>query len=181
MAGLNGHIVNRAATGGDRRVEAAPGVILRAPESFSQLDECLTEMRAEGVETLVIDGGDGTVREVVSRAPDIWGDAPVRYAIVPNGNTNLIARHAGSVATDRIAAFSESSEKARETCLFVLKVERAGERTLRGFIVGAGAYETATRFAQKEIGARHGRQVVETVMKVLRSAELRAPTQMGVF
>lgn len=180
MAGLIGHIVNRAATGGDRRVEAASGVILRAPESFSQLDDYLAEMRAAGVETLVIDGGDGTVREVVSRAPDIWGDAPLRYAIAPNGNTNLIARHAGGVPVDRIASLVETEAAARLTRIPVLKAEREGERVLRGFILGAGAYETATRFAQKEIGARHGRQVMETVMKVLRSAELRAPTDMAI-
>ncbi|MEL7463636.1 MAG: diacylglycerol kinase family protein [Pseudomonadota bacterium] len=180
MAGLIGHIVNRAATGGDRRVEAAPAVILRAPESFSQLDECLAEMRAEGVETLVIDGGDGTVREVISRAPEIWGGAPIRYAIAPNGNTNLIARHAGGVPPGRVAALAEPGGGERATRLPVMKVERAGEQALRGFILGAGAYETATRFAQEEIGARHARQVMETVMKVLRSAELRAPTAMGL-
>lgn len=180
MAGLIGHIVNHAATGGDRRVEAAPGVILRAPESFSQLDDCLAEMRAAGVQTLLIDGGDGTVREVLSRAPDVWGDDDVRYAITPNGNTNLIARHAGGVSGDDIQRFFAAPGKAKRTVLNVLKAERDGHAPLRGFILGVGAYETATRFAQREIGARHGRQVLETVLWVLRSRELRAPSAMAI-
>lgn len=176
MTGLTGHIVNRAATGGDRRVEAAPGVILRAPESFSALDDCLAEMRAEGVDRLVIDGGDGTVREVLSRAPEIWVGAPLSYAIVPNGNTNLIARHAGRIEADAVSQLTGAKAKS----LNLMKVERAGERALRGFILGAGAYEKATRFAQKKVEARHGRQVVETVMTLLRSEELRAPTAIGL-
>ena len=180
MTGLIGHIVNRAATGGDRRVEAAPGTILRAPESFSQLDECLAEMRDEGVDVLLIDGGDGTVREVLSRAPEVWAEAPLAYAIAPNGNTNLIARHAGRVAHDRIAAFAADPGAAKRTELPLLKAERSGRRMLRGFIAGVGAYETATRYAQSEVGARHGRQVVETVMRFLRSEELRAPTRMAL-
>lgn len=180
MADLVGHIVNRAATRGDRRVEAAPGVVLRAPESFAQLDECLAEMRDEGVSTLLIDGGDGTVREVLSRAPEAWGAAPPAFAIVPNGNTNLIARHAGRVAPEAVARLAADPGAARARRLSVMKAERAGARTLRGFILGAGAYETATRYAQERVAARHGLQVAKTVIGLLRSEELRRPSAIGL-
>lgn len=179
MTGRLGHIVNRAATGGDRRVEAAPGVILRAPESFSALDECLAELCEAGVAAILIDGGDGTVREVISRAPEIWGGAPPPFAIAPNGNTNLIARHAGRVAPEAAGRLAAAPEAAKRKCLPMMKVERAGARLLRGFILGAGAYETATRFAQRELQTRHGRQLIQTVYRLLRSEALRTPTRIG--
>lgn len=180
MAALIGHIVNRAATRGDRRVEAAPGVVLRAPESFAQLDECLAEMRGAGVATIVIDGGDGTVREVLSRAPEVWNGAPPDFAIVPNGNTNLIARHAGRLERDAVGRLAAHPAKARARRIPMMKAERAGEPTLRGFIVGAGSYEKATRFAQERVEARHGRQVLATVLQLLRSEELRQAEPIGL-
>ena len=171
---LIGHIRNARATSADA---AAPSdaALFRAPEDFAELDAALADMQAAGVDRLVIEGGDGTVREVLSRAPEIWAGRPPEICILPRGNTNLIARKTGGVAS---AAEATSAEKT--TVLPMLKVERAGERPLRGFIMGAGAYETATRIAQEEIAARHGPQVLLAVLRLLTSRALRAGAPIGV-
>ena len=58
---ITGHIQNGRATRATPQTEV-DGVIRRAPKDFSGLDAALAEMRAAGVELLVIDGGDGTVK-----------------------------------------------------------------------------------------------------------------------
>src|SRR3546814_12209371 len=44
---------------------------------------------------LVVDGGDGTVRDVISAAPAAFGDRMPRMAILPSGKTNALALDLG--------------------------------------------------------------------------------------
>src|SRR3546814_18768147 len=53
--------------------------------------ETLERIAAEGVDLLVVDGGDGTVRDVISAAPAAFGDRMPRMAILPSGQTNALA------------------------------------------------------------------------------------------
>ncbi|MEM7268034.1 MAG: diacylglycerol kinase family protein [Pseudomonadota bacterium] len=168
-----GHIRNPRATR-SRPSSAAGEVISRAPDSFGALEDALSEMAEAGVERLVIDGGDGTIREVISRAPEIW-ETPPAYAIIRSGNTNLIARSVG--ASRDVAA---ATAAARATELRMLKVEREGEPPLRGFIMGVGAYERATRMAQQEMASKHGLQVVLTVLRAARDPALRDSGEIGL-
>lgn len=178
MRELTGHIFNPAATKARKPGPAPAGVMARAPEGFAALDAALAEMNEAGVARLIIEGGDGTVREVVSRVLTSW-EAPPEFAIIPVGNTNLIARSAGAVKADAMAHVASSPETLRRREIALLKARRAGAPDLRGFIMGAGAYEKATRMAREEIAARHGAQVVAAVFKLLRSPELRAPNPIG--
>lgn len=176
-----GHILNGRATR-STPTEPVEGVIRRAPKDFSGLDDALAEMHAAGVSRLVIDGGDGTIREVLSRAPEIWEGEPPEYAIIPNGNTNLIARKAGAVeGEDAVARINAAPFTAfRRVRLPMLRVERAGRPALRGFIMGAGAYEAATRIAQEEIAARHGPQVLLAIWRLITGSNLRDGALIGV-
>ena len=151
-------------------------MIARAPEDFAGLDAALAEIRAAGADRLIIDGGDGTVREVLSRAPEIWGDAPLAYAIVANGNTNLIARSAGALTGDPVAAL----ERSTPLTLNMLTFDRQGERPIRGFIFGAGAYEMATRIAQKEMESRHALQVALVILRLVFGRRLRDGARFGL-
>ncbi|QIE56908.1 hypothetical protein G5B40_16565 [Pikeienuella piscinae] len=150
----------------------------RAPEGLPALDAALAEMRAAGVRRLVVEGGDGTVREVMSRAFTLWAGSPPEFAILAAGNSNLIARSAGRIEEadlDRLIA----ANGARRRALAVLRVARARAPEIRGFVLGAGAYVAATRLAREEIGARHGPQIVLAVLRLLRSKALRAPSSIG--
>jgi hypothetical protein len=152
--------------------------------ALDDLSANLAAARAAGAEIVLIDGGDGTVRETLSRLPEIWGDALPQVGIVPRGNTNLIAREVGGlVAADAVSeilrrrAAGEALPTRRRR---ILKVAYpAGERaTLRGFMLGWGAYATATCIAQEEVAASGPRQVVLTVLSTIRrtliGAERRA-------
>ncbi len=179
MTGKIGYIRNARSTGGGAPPAPDADLIVRAPADFDELDAALAAMRQAEVDTLIIDGGDGTIREVVSRAQDIWGDAAPCYAIVANGNTNLIARNTGSLPKDDpVGAIRHRA--LRKTPLPILKVERCDEPAIRGFIMGAGAYETATRIAQEEIASRHGLQVAMTILKLVFSRSLRAGRAISV-
>ncbi|MFN3260527.1 MAG: diacylglycerol kinase family protein [Pikeienuella sp.] len=176
MSSPIGLIRNRAATRATRGSPAGAGEILRMPEDFAALEAALAEFREAGVAAIVIEGGDGTVREVVSRAFRIWGGSPPPFSLRPTGNTNLIARSAGCAPRGGAPL---APERLRRSVLPVLKAEREGAEAMRGFIVGAGAYEAATRFAREEIGARHGLQVLLAVLRLLRSRALRGPWPIG--
>lgn len=175
MSSPIGIIRNRAATRAARGAPAGAGEILRMPEDFAALEAALSEFREAGAAAIVIEGGDGTVREVASRAFRLWEGAPPPFALRPTGNTNLIARSAGRAPRGVPLA----PERLRRRVLPVLKAERAGAEAMRGFIAGAGAYEAATRLAREEIGARHGLQVLLAVLRLLRSRALRGPWPIG--
>lgn len=179
MNGKIGYIRNARSTGGGAAPASGADLVVRAPKNFDELDLALAEMLQAEIDILIIDGGDGTIREVVSRAQDLWKDAAPRYAIVANGNTNLIARSTGSLPKDDpIGAIRRGDGRA--TTLPILRAERDGKPVLRGFIMGAGAYETATRIAQEEIASRHGLQVALTIVKLVFSRTLRAGEAIAV-
>ncbi|MGB0852090.1 MAG: diacylglycerol kinase family protein [Pikeienuella sp.] len=179
MTALTGHIRNEKATQNAKkhaeRDGPAPGDMVCGPRSFEELDATLAEMRDAGISRLIISGGDGTVREVLSRAPEIWGDAPLpHYIICPTGNTNLIARKTGGAKGRELNRLWRAGDAAlRQRTLRLLTVRRKDRRTLRGAIMGIGAYEVATRIAREEISARHGAQVALAVLNLLRSDEMR--------
>lgn len=174
-----GYIRNARSTGGGAPPASDVDLLVCAPADFAELDASLSEMRAAGVNVLIIDGGDGTIREVLSRAQDIWTGNPPQYAIVASGNTNLIARKTGALPSgDPVGAVRSGA--LQSTSIPIMKVERLGKPPIRGFIMGAGAYATATRIAQEEIASRHGLQVAMTILKLVFSRSLRAGEQFSV-
>ena len=138
------------------------------------LDETLNALRAEGLDLLVLDGGDGTIREVVSRLPEIFGPDMPMLAVIASGNTNLVARKYGSVPSydhlSTLSALAPSALSGRSRTIPLLTIRGLDDTVIRGFIAGWGAYATGTRIAIEEISARGGRQVVRAVLSVLRRA-----------
>lgn len=153
--------------------EMPEGVRLIVPEGFAALDRDLRSLAVEGVDLLVVDAGDGTVREVVSRLPEIFA-MPPSLGIIANGNTNLVARKLGRISSlaklaplaslpaDRLAAMTRERP--------VLRIDGLLDRPVRGFIAGWGAYAAGTRIAVEEISARGGRQVMRAVLATIRRA-----------
>lgn len=176
-----GHIRNRTATrAAAHACSARPtAMISRSPENLAALREALKEMKAAGVRRIIIEGGDGTVREILSQALPLWGGAPPEFAICATGNTNLIARSSGRIGVGEMALLISEPRKFRRTTVPILKVERSGEAPMRGFMLGAGAYAAATKIAREEIGARHGAQIALAVLKLIRSPRLRASSEIG--
>ncbi|RZM32659.1 MAG: hypothetical protein EOP67_26515, partial [Sphingomonas sp.] len=70
-------------------------VLAVTPRTQAELAEVLTDFARHGIELLVIDGGDGTIRDVMTAAARVWTGAAPRVAIVPSGKTNALALDLG--------------------------------------------------------------------------------------
>jgi len=126
------------------------GTVLAAtPRTQAELAEVLTDFARLDIELLVIDGGDGTIRDVLTCAASIWTGVWPKVAIVPSGKTNALALDLGipdDWTLDRaLAAARDGTVIARSP----IEVARAGGTPLRGFLFGAGAFVSATALAQR--------------------------------
>ena len=150
------------------------GVILVEATSPGALDAGLARLRNAGAGLIVIDGGDGTVREVVSRLVPVFGPSPPVLAIRARGNTNLVARRVGSLqsgeATAKLVASARKGQLPAGRSVAVLKIDRgAGVAVLRGFIIGWGLYETGTRISNADTATRGARKVISAVAAAIGS------------
>jgi hypothetical protein len=126
-------------------------VSVEAPHGRKALDETLARFAAAGLDLLVVDGGDGTVREVLTQAPQHFAGGLPTLAVLPSGKTNALAFDLGAPRAWPLEAVLESARQGRLTTRRPLEVTRAGEETplVRGFIFGAGAFVRATDLAQR--------------------------------
>ena len=150
--------------------EVPAGLMVIEAEILADLSGKLEAARDAGVDTILIDGGDGTVREVLSRLPQLWGSRLPRIALLPHGNTNLIAREVGGVAPNRLSellARLDQGPELKECRRALLRLDRSGLEPMRGFILGWGAYAEGTRIAREEITARGTGQVARAAIRTL--------------
>ncbi|MDB5446501.1 MAG: diacylglycerol kinase [Phenylobacterium sp.] len=130
---------------------APDGVLSAAPATRKALDEALARFAAEGLDLLVIDGGDGTVRDVLSRAPAHFRQGLPPLAVLPSGKTNALALDLGAPRGWTLEAAIEAASRGRFSRRAPLEVTRLGaaDPLARGFIFGAGIYVRATELAQR--------------------------------
>lgn len=134
---------------------APPGVLEAVPEEPDDLYEALAWFAKSGVDLVVIDGGDGTVRDVLTRAPKAYGDNLPTFGVIPNGKTNALALDLGvplgTPVRAMLAAARDPAKRKRRACL---EVVRPGEAVPehRGFLFGMGAFVRGTELAQKTHG-----------------------------
>jgi len=131
-----------------------------APTTPQALDAVLGSFAARGLDVLVVDGGDGTVRDVLSHALSAFGDRMPPVAVVPHGKTNALARDLGlplNRPLDEVIASLRAGAGQRKQRP-VLQVVRAAGPVLSGFILGTGAFVRATRLARRthRFGLFHG-------------------------
>jgi len=148
------------------------------PEEPSHLAAGLRRLAGEGVELVVVDGGDGTVREVLTRLPEAFGGRWPRLAVLPNGKTNALALDIetplGTTLEEILAAAEAGKPTKRRQCLEVLRAgASAPER--RGFLFGVGAFVRATKLAQKN----HGRGFIDDAAVAVTMAGGLARTLLG--
>ena len=127
----------------------ANSVTVAAPPTREALRDVLADFAAKRIDLLVIDGGDGTVRDVLTAAGDQWGRHWPRVAVIPSGKTNALALDLGLpegwTLSEALVAARQGHVVSRRT----VEVSRGdGATPLRGFLFGAGAFVTATELAQ---------------------------------
>jgi hypothetical protein len=161
--------------------------LLAEPATPQDLDDALAAFASAGVDLLVIDGGDGTVRDVLSRLPEAFA-VPPRLAIVPSGKTNALALDLGArpgwtAAAAAQRALSDPGSVKTRTPLEIRWSDQP-ERRLRGFVFGTGAYVRATVLAQKahHLGVFNSAAVALTLMAAIARTLLgdaRDPWRVG--
>lgn len=154
-----GVIRNLASHAHRRRPPAPPppGLTFAEPSTSSALKAALADFAQREIDVLVIDGGDGTVREVVTALPAAFGGATPMLALLPSGKTNLLAQDVayGGARPSKLAEFVDQVSRAAVDERFVLRRPmeiawtQGGHSPLRGFFFGTAAFRRATKMAEK--------------------------------
>lgn len=171
-------------------VPGVGSVLVAAPRTRDALADTLVDFAAQRIDLLVIDGGDGTVRDVLTCAAHIWKGGWPDIVVIPSGKTNALAIDLGIptgwTLTDALAAVARGKAVERRP----VEVSRKdGSRPLRGFLFGAGAFVKATELAQHThragafngvaVGLALGWAVMQTVFGKATSS-WRSGTAMGL-
>jgi diacylglycerol kinase family enzyme len=152
---------------------------VHAPSSREALDEVCAALAAEGVDTVAIHGGDGTLHVTLTALCRAYADAPPRVAILPAGTLNTVAtglRLLGEPLEllDRLAAGHERG--ALQT--FTRPLLRVGPHV--GFLFGQGL---VARFmdAYYATGAPSPATGAWLLARAAGSALWRGPFARGLF
>jgi diacylglycerol kinase family enzyme len=148
-------------------------VLAAAPATRAELRDVLATFALRGIDLLVIDGGDGTIRDVLTCAGDFWGTDWPHIAVLPSGKTNALAVDVGVPAgwtfDDAMAAASNGRIVHRSP----LEIAPRGQKGLavRGFLFGGGQFVDATALAQHthSAGAFNGLTVVLATLGAIAS------------
>ena len=160
-----------------------PGFALAVPADAAELSRTLEGFAAAGIDLLVVSGGDGTLRDVLSALPGAYPTSPPDVAILAAGDTNLAARALGSPgngrrALERLLAAAEAGRLRRRSCP-ILQVSWVGQpdrRPVRGFLLGAAAFVEAKGIAEADI---HGRGLHRGPAVILAAAATAARALFG--
>lgn len=127
-----------------------PGVLIASPSRRSELVEILARFAEQGVDYIAIDGGDGTVRDVLTCGAGAFGESWPTLIIMPSGKTNALAYDLGITPQWTLA---EALDAARRDSAVIRRplvvAQRDNESAqVRGFVLGAGAYNRAINLGQ---------------------------------
>lgn len=159
LVGLIRNPRSRHNLGTAAQVSRRDDVLAASPATRAELRDVLATFAARGIDLLVIDGGDGTIRDVLTCAGDFWGSNWPRIAILPAGKTNALAVDLGVPAgwtfDDALAAASHGRIVHRSALEIAPRAERGQDAAragralaVRGFLFGGGNFVDATALAQ---------------------------------
>ncbi len=152
----------------------AEDVIVTTPGERSELAEILADFAARRVDCIAIDGGDGTVRDVLSCGAGIFGDIWPTVIILPHGKTNALALDLGLPADwtlEKALSSLREGNIVRRQPLVITQRDNT-EAQVRGFIMGAGVFNRCIALGQRshDLGAFNAAAVgVTTAWSVLQA------------
>lgn len=127
-----------------------------APDTVQQLSEMLIRYASENIECLIVDGGDGTISQVMTGIYHAYApDKLPKLVILPSGNTNLIAKDIGFgvrglEALQRIKILSERERLINSVQhRHALKIEWSdpSRKAVLGMFSGTAAFTRAINIA----------------------------------
>jgi hypothetical protein len=154
--------------------EVRDGVLLATPRRRSELAGVLAEFAAKRVDYIAIDGGDGTVRDVLTCGAGVFGDSWPMLIVLPGGKTNALALDLGiptDWSLDDALAAVERGKLTRRQPLVI--AQRDDERAqVRGFVLGGGVFNHVITLGQRshQLGAfNHAVVAMTTVWSALQA------------
>tara|TARA_R110000823_G_scaffold119998_9_gene244387 strand:+ start:7338 stop:8300 length:963 start_codon:yes stop_codon:yes gene_type:complete len=159
------------------RIARCPDIHHRVTNTPQDIDQALTELAAEHIGLLAINGGDGTGSAVLGRL--LLGSAfpqPPLIALLPGGTANMNAGDVGvrgslKKAVERFCRWCEGPRPTqgllRERALMRVTPGDGIERF--GMFLGAGAVIHGTEYAHREIHSRGLRDDFSLALGTLRT------------
>ena len=127
-----------------------PGITVARPDRREDIASALADFAQQGIDYLIINGGDGTVRDVLTMGQAVFGETWPALAILPKGKTNALNVDLGAPAgwnlSDAIAAYASGRRIVRRP--LSVKREGAGDTPMLGFIFGCGAFTLGVEVGQ---------------------------------
>ncbi len=136
--------------GQDLALGGLDNVMVETPETRGQIVDALEGFAAAGIDYLIINGGDGTVRDVLTCGSAVFGEDWPELAVLPKGKTNALNVDLGAPANwslnDAIDAYANGRRVNRRP----LEVSGLASESapVRGFILGAGAFTLGIKAGQ---------------------------------
>ena len=142
-------------------------------DPFDPLPDFVSEAAKNGVQTVCIEGGDGTMHGVLSEfinQSTKFKNFP-RFILLPGGNTNLAAKHVGVKKPNphKINAILDNPQASTESMLPLLKI-KTEHGTHNGFFFSTGALPKGTDYCFDKIyteGIKGAAAVRTTLLRVL--------------
>jgi diacylglycerol kinase family enzyme len=131
--------------GRDAALAGRQDVLLAEPTTRAELEAALARFAEAGIDILAVSGGDGTVRDVLTRGAPLFADRWPAIAVLPQGKTNALALDLGvtgrTTLDHAIAAARQGRLLTRRP---IIVSDHKGEARDRwGFIFGAGVFNAA--------------------------------------
>ncbi len=151
-------------------------LLVETPDQRDELKDVLARFAERRVDYILVAGGDGTVRDVLSCGASYFGESWPPLIVVPCGKTNALAVDLGlptrwsiEEALDAVAAGRIEQRRS----LVVAQRDNADAR-VQGFVFGAGAYASAIQLGQRahDKGAFNSLGVIVTALWSLLQALL---------
>jgi len=126
-------------------------ILTETPDTRDELFQVLAGFARRGIDYLVVDGGDGTVRDVLTCGAEIFGEDWPRLIVLPKGKTNALTVDLGlpnvwSLAEAMAAAHDGHTVERRP--LRITPAQGAGG-CVQGFVMGTGAFTLGTGAGQE--------------------------------
>ncbi len=127
-----------------------PDVFVARPATREDIAHALAGFAEKQIDYLVISGGDGTVRDVLTMGQSVFGDHWPQLAVLPRGKTNALNVDLGSPADWNLKRAIAAFASGRRITHRPLAVSRIGSREppMFGFIIGAGAFTLGVEAGQ---------------------------------
>ena len=145
-----------------------PVIRVEQPERRRDMKAAMQRFVDSGVELLVINGGDGTVRDVLTAGNMVFGDNWPALAVLPRGKTNALTidleMPRSWTLEEAILAHRDGRRVQRQPLVLEPLGETDDPLVRLGFILGAGAFVAAIDSGQgaHRLGAFEGLAVGAT-------------------